>query len=216
MENTFRFDPIEARVLGVLIEKAQTTPDQYPMTLNALTNGTNQKVNRDPVMTLEEEEVWRALQNLIQKHVVEAVYPGGSRVEKYRHKVAEMIEREPAGRAVLAELMLRGPQTPGELRARAARMAPIETLEQLNAVLAPLIERGLVRRLPPAPGSRAERYAQLLSPDAHPIEAGSEVPAGSAPASAVPLASRVQALEEEVARLKDQVAQLAGKLTSTD
>jgi uncharacterized protein YceH (UPF0502 family) len=195
-----RLEPHEARLFGVLIEKALTTPDQYPLTLNSATSGANQKTNRDPVLDLDETQVAIALEGLTQKHLVRRVFLEHSRVEKYSHRGGEMLNIETAALATLAELLMRGPQTLGELRARVTRMSRIESLEQMMTALTPLIERGYAQRVDPAPGSRAERYAQLLAPDLHAIETG------PAPASSTSnLAERVAALELEVARLRQIV-----------
>ena len=214
-----RLDPREARVFGVLVEKALTTPEQYPLTVNAATNGANQKSNRDPVLSLSEDEVASALERLEQKYMARKVFPMNSRVEKFCHNGKDALNLDAAGLAVVAELLMRGPQTPGDLRGRANRMAPIESLDQLASILATLIERGYVQRLPPLPGSRAERYVQMLSPDLHPLEppagayaaASSHVPRPLAPV-APQLAERVAALEAEVARLREQLQALAAKL----
>jgi uncharacterized protein len=213
MNLDIQLDANEARVFGVLVEKALTTPEQYPLTLNALTNGANQKSNRDPVLSLEEDQIAAALQRLEKRYMARTVFPMNSRVEKYVHNGKDALGLDATPLAVVAELLLRGPQTPGELRTHVSRMVPIESLDQLSAVLTGLIERGLVRRLPPSPGSRAERYVQLVSPDLHPLDA--PVPATSS-AHAVPvgtpvaeLAARVEALEAEVARLREQVEALA-------
>src|SRR5687768_344857 len=156
--------PDEARVLGVLVEKATTTPEQYPLTLNAVMNGANQKNNRDPVTALEEGRVFEALEGLRGKGLVVRSDMAGSRVNKYRHNAGDVLHVRPAELAILAELLLRGPQTLGELRGRASRMQPMESLEVAKGMLSALRERAepLVRELPPAPGSRAERYVQLL------------------------------------------------------
>ena len=210
-----RLDPNEARVFGVLIEKALTTPEQYPLTVNAATNGANQKSNRDPVLALSDDEVAAALERLEQKYMARKVFPMNSRVEKFCHNGKDALNLDAAGLAVLAELLMRGPQTPGDLRARAARMAPIDSLDQLAGVLSTLIDRGFVQRLPPLPGSRAERYVQLLSPDLHPLEP----PAGAYVARERPveptapgLAERVAALEAEVTHLREQLQALASRL----
>src|SRR5262249_37439902 len=139
-----QLDPYEARVFGVLVEKALTTPDQYPLTLNAVTNGANQKSNRDPVLSLDEVEVAGALQRLEGKYMVRKVFPGNSRVEKYCHNGKDALNLEANALAVLAELLMRGPQTPGDLRARAQRMAVLPSQADLTAVLERLIARGLV------------------------------------------------------------------------
>jgi uncharacterized protein YceH (UPF0502 family) len=210
-----RLDPNEARVFGVLIEKALTTPDQYPLTVNSATNGANQKSNRDPVLALSEDEVAAALEHLEQKYMARKVFPMNSRVEKFCHNGKDALNLEAAGLAVLAELLMRGPQTPGDLRARAARMVAVDSLDQLAGILNTLVERGFVQRLPPLPGSRAERYVQLLSPGLHPLEP----PAGAYAASPRPvepaapgLTERVAALEAEVARLREQLQALADRL----
>lgn len=205
-------DPHEARVLGVLIEKEQTTPDQYPLTRNAVTLGCNQKSNRSPEMSLPEGEVGVVLDKLSIHGLVGRVLPLGSRVEKYRHNAAERLELRPVELAVLAELLLRGPQAPGELRTRASRMHPIESLEDLQAALEPLMRRSLVRRLPPSPGSRAERYAQLLAPEAHPIEAGPAAPTAIPGRPASGAGDRLAALEGRVERLERRLTRLADKL----
>src|SRR5512143_617123 len=165
-----KLDRIEARVFGVLIEKALTTPDQYPLTLNGATNGCNQKSNRDPVLALDEMDVDAALRRLEQKYLARRVFPGNSRVEKFVHNGKDALGLDAPALAVLAELLMRGPQTPGDLRSRANRMAPFESIDGLMNVIGALCERGLARRVAPAPGSRAERYVQLLSPDLHPLE----------------------------------------------
>jgi uncharacterized protein len=208
----------EARVLGVLIEKGYCTPDQYPLTLNATTNGSNQKSNRHPVTDYSEAEVVIALTGLKFKHLVGASTPAGSRVEKYRHNAAEHLKLGDRELAVLAELLLRGPQAQGELRQRANRMRSIPGLDELSQVLASLMERGFVKRLPPAPGSRAERYGQLIG-DAPPV---AQTPAPAPTATAAPatspahgggsLGSRVEALEHQVTRLQAQLSKLAEQL----
>lgn len=217
MENLFQMEPLEARVFGVLVEKSMTTPDQYPLTLNGTVNGCNQKSNRDPVLSLDEDDVRRAIDGLVRKHLARSVFLENSRVEKYSHRGGEMLGVGAGELAVLAELLMRGPQTPGELRARAARMSDIPTLDQLGVILSTLIERGYARRLGPAPGSRAERYVQLLSPDLHPIDVLPPAYAGRTPdeeeeARAPGLGARVEALEAEVERLRRQIALLAERL----
>jgi uncharacterized protein YceH (UPF0502 family) len=206
----------EARVLGVLIEKAQTTPEQYPMSLNAATAGANQKSNRHPVTDYLEAEVDVALQGLAAKLLAGKVVPSGSRVEKFRHNASETLGLDDAHLAVLAELLMRGPQQPGELRARAQRMAPTPTLDDLMGRLERLIAAGYVRRLAPTPGSRAERYAQLLCPEAHPVDeaAGAvAVPAASAPLRAShPAAPASSGLEARVAALEAEVRELRAEL----
>jgi uncharacterized protein YceH (UPF0502 family) len=213
-----RLDPVEARLFGVLVEKALTTPDQYPLSVNAATNGANQKSNRDPVLSLDEIEVASGLERRVGKYMARKVFPGNSRVEKYCHNGKDALNLEAPALAVLAELLMRGPQTPGDLRARAGRMAPLPALTDLMSVLDTLIGRGFVQRLDPLPGSRAERYVQLLSPNLHPLEP----PAGAyasreeslAPTPPPGLSARVDALEAEVAQLKEQVRALSLRLAA--
>ena len=135
--------PIERRIAGVLIEKAKTTPDSYPLSLNALTTGCNQKSNRSPQMTLDADDVEEAIENLRTKGAV-GVIQGGGRVVKYRHYMRDWLAVDGTELAVVAELLLRGPQTVGELRGRAARMAPISDLGALRPVLESLTAKGLV------------------------------------------------------------------------
>ena len=222
-ENRYpRLNAHEARVLGVLVEKQLTTPDGYPLSLNALTSGSNQKSNRDPITDFTEAEVTVALQGLVVKHLAGRVVPAGSRVEKWRHNSRETLHVDDAELALVAELLMRGPQTPGELRSRAARMAPQGSLDDLSRRLTALAERGLVQRLDPAPGTRAERYAQLLSPDLHPLAAPAARVAPAVPAppgaaadsagSSTGLAQRVEALEGEVRELRERLEDLCVRL----
>jgi uncharacterized protein YceH (UPF0502 family) len=220
--------PDESRVLGVLVEKATTTPEQYPLSLNAVVNGANQKNNRDPVITMEEGDAFEALEGLRAKGLVVRVDMAGSRVNKYRHQAGDALHVRGAELAILAELLLRGPQTLGELRGRASRMHPLESLDVVKNMLRALTEREdpLVRELPPAPGSRAERYVQLLCPDLHPLDAPAQVPAAAAaqgslqPAGgttgASSLSARVEALEAEVEALRGALLRLATSLGEPD
>jgi len=211
----------EARILGVLIEKAFATPDQYPLSLNAATNGANQKSNRNPVVDFSEAEVVVAFQGLQMKHLAGSSFPSGSRVEKWHHNAKEHLALGDQELAVLAELLVRGPQAKGELRTRASRMRTIAALDELGQVLGTLMEKGYVQRLAPAPGSRAERYVQTLAhglhPDTEPAAAQAVSPAGPSPAPAPAASSgglerRVEQLETEVTTLKGQLAQLAEQL----
>lgn len=217
-------NPHEARVLGVLIEKAFTTPDQYPLSQHATTTGSNQKSNRNPVMYFTEAEVDVTLQGLRMKHIAGSNTPAGSRVEKWTHSAREHFGLGDRAVAVLAELLLRGPQTPGELRTRANRMQTIPNLEVLHEVLSKLIEKGFVKKMAPLAGSRTERYAQTLAPrlalDGG-VEPGAEAPSeGRAPAGASApatpaLAQRLESLEREVDGLRQALTDLAAKLGET-
>ncbi len=211
--------PDECRVLGVLIEKALTTPQQYPLSLNSLTVGCNQKNCRSPITDFDEDRVFDAVESLRSKGLVREAMLSGSRVAKFRHVAREVLNVETPALVVLAELMLRGPQTAGELRSNASRMHPIESLEALQGVLASLMrpEEPMVREVP---GGHARRYVQLLCPGLHALDepsdsggppAASRGESGSA-ASATPtpgLAARVDALEREVQRLKDALQRVA-------
>src|SRR6516162_2130614 len=155
---------VEARVLGALVEKDITTPDYYPLSLNALVNACNQKNNRDPVMSLDEASVREALRRLQEKHLAGPAGGADSRVTKYEHRIQEVFNFTRAETAVLCVLLLRGPQTPGELRGRTERMYRFEELSDVQATLQRLIERdpALVKMLPRQPGTKESRYAHLL------------------------------------------------------
>lgn len=220
-----QLSPDECRVLGTLIEKALTTPGQYPLSLNSLVTGVNQKSNREPVVEIDEMRALRAIDGLRAKGLVRDVTFTGSRVEKYRHTVGEALELRPPESALLAELLLRGPQTVGELRGRASRMQPFESLEAVEGALATLAERtepmsALVREIPPLPGSRAPRWMQLLCESLHPVQQGSVPvrvePAGAAasdPGEVAELRARVATLEAEVAELRAAVTELRALVT---
>lgn len=212
----------ESRVLGVLVEKALTTPDQYPLSLNAITNGSNQKNNRDPVTTLTEDQCYAAAEGLRSKGLTVRVDAVGGRVHKYRHNAIDTLHVRTGEAAILAELLLRGPQTIGELRGRVARMVPLESPDAVKELLRALAERAepFVKEVAPNPGSRAERYAQLLCPDLHAIDG--RVAEGAAPA-AQPMqpiqpgvSERLEKLETEVTQLRDVVRKLASALGETD
>ena len=206
--------PDECRVLGTLIEKALTTPGQYPLSLNSLVTGVNQKNNRDPVVEIDEDGAMRAVDGLRAKGLARDVTFTGSRVEKFRHTAGEGLDLRPPELAILAELLLRGPQTVGELRGRASRMQAFDSLEAVEGVLQGLSTRSepsqpLVRELPPAPGSRAPRWMQLLCEDLHPIVSGG-VAASPAPVRVEAPRSdeRMEQLEARVAALEATVAEL--------
>jgi uncharacterized protein YceH (UPF0502 family) len=203
----------------VLIEKALTTPDQYPLSLNAVVAGSNQKNNRDPVLTLTDDEVFDALEGLRGKQLVVRVDVANSRVHRYKHTAGETLRARTGEIAILAELLLRGPQTMGELRGRASRMHPLESLDAVKDMLRALMERPepFVKEIPPAPGSRAERFVQLLCPDLHRVDVASSPAAGGATlpmktGATNELAERVEKLETEVASLRQLVTRLAEAL----
>ena len=200
----------EARVLSVLVEKALTTPEQYPLTLNAVVNGANQKSNRDPVLNLSDDAVSEALDGLIDKQLARKVFPGNSRVDKFCHTGTSALKVEIAQLAVLAELMMRGPQTPAELRARVARMVPVE-LERAahGAARCPRAARNDRAR----PGrARLSCRTGRAAPVPGPASVRRSGPGRAAPAAEDPhaptraaLAARVEAVEATVDRLERQL-----------
>jgi uncharacterized protein YceH (UPF0502 family) len=192
-------EPLELRVLGVLLEKELSTPEYYPLTLNALVNGCNQSSNRSPVLTLDETTVQATLDSLRERRLVATVQGAGSRTVKFAQRLTAALALSVQEAAVLAELLLRGPQTPGELRSRTTRMYPFQELEEVDAALAMLAEaepEPLATRLPRAPGMKEARHAQLLGGPAPAQETPSASPAPAA------LAAQVAALTEELARLR--------------
>jgi uncharacterized protein len=193
---------VEARVLGALLEKETTTPDYYPLSLNALANACNQKSNREPVMNLDEATVRGALETLQQKALAGPAKGADSRVTKYEHRLQEIFNFDRREAAILCVLMLRGPQTPGELRGRTERMYRFEDLDQVQTALQQLMRRELVKILPRQPGTKEARYAHLLSGDIQVWEAPG--PAADSTESN----SRMAQLEEEIAGLKREVAEL--------
>lgn len=209
--------PDELRVLGVLIEKELTTPEQYPLTANAVLNGCNQKNNRDPVVSFDDDRVHDALEGLRSKGLVIQTFLANSRVPKYKHEAGQKLPVNRYELVILAELMLRGPQTIGELRGRASRMHPLNSLEVVKEMLDQLKARPepLVRELPPAPGSRAERYMQLLCPEAHPTDAPAAATSSSQPSNRSML-QRIDELERQVMILRDAVRKLATALGEPD
>lgn len=200
-ENLPTLTPAEARILGCLIEKKLLTPDVYPLTLNAAQAAANQKTAREPVMALEQGEIYHALKTLGEKELVRQVF--GSRVERYEHLAAQRFSLTTPQTAILGLLLLRGPQTAYELLARSERMARFQTVEDLKGELDMLIGKrpALVKEIGRGPGQREDRYAHLLSGD---VEVSSYVPAapaGRASSSTAELEARVAALEEQVASL---------------
>jgi hypothetical protein len=202
-------DELEVRVLGVLIEKSLATPEQYPLSLNSLVAGCNQKSNRDPLMLVSEPEARLSIDGLRMKHLAGITHPAGGRVERYTHCAAETLGLPRPSLAVLAELLLRGPQARGELRARASRMAPIPTLEDLAGILERLSDKGFATEYPPEPGSRAPRIAHVLGGSV--AATGTRAPAAAAPATGG-VEARVADLERAVRELRRQLGELASRL----
>ncbi len=215
-------NPLERRVLGVLVEKAKTTPDAYPLSLNALVTGCNQKSNRDPIMNVDDADVQEALEELQKKGLVILIQ--SSRVDRWRHGLYDTWTSDKVELAILAELLLRGPQTEGELRGRASRMEPIEDLERLRTILKSLAERKLVVYLTPE-RSRGTTVAHGFHPPeelavlrtrlssgwtAEEVTAPAPRPTPIVPPSAPQrdLAAEVDQLKAELARLTAMVTEL--------
>lgn len=227
----------EIRVLGCLLEKQRTTPDTYPLTLNALRAACNQSTNRDPVVAYDEATIREAITRLSRRRWARLASGAGSRASKYRHLLDEALTAKPDELAVLCVLMLRGAQTPGELKGRTERLHPFADLAAVHATLERLIERELVEQLPRRPGQKEERYAHRLSDDDAPEPSFSAAtgPAGAvtappgsggdpleraalrtAPGRPMPAAPEVERVElplaDRVARLEAEVTQLRAEL----
>ncbi len=198
----------EVRVLGSLIEKDITTPEYYPLSLNALVSACNQKSNRDPVMQLDEDAVRDALEGLQQQRMAGPARGADSRVTKYEQRLQEVFNFTRPETAVLCVLLLRGPQTPGELRGRAERMHRFETLDDVQSALQKLMQRDppLAKVLPRQPGTKESRYAHLLAGDAVELETPAHADAAveSNPADA----DRITRLEHELAELRREFAEM--------
>jgi uncharacterized protein YceH (UPF0502 family) len=210
--------PIEARVIGCLIEKQITTPDQYPLSLNALVNACNQKSNRDPVMSADEAAIQSTLDHLSRKHLVIEKSGFGSRVPKYQHRFCNTefgsLKFTPQELAIVCELLVRGPQTPGELRTRAARMASFSDVGQVETALESLSSRAdgpFVVRLPREPGRRDSRYAHLFS-GAVTIPVLTEDSMTGPSMESEPAPSRLERLEKEVQQLKEELNNIKARL----
>ena len=202
----------EARVLGALVEKDITTPDYYPLSLNALINACNQKNNREPVTSFDEETVRLALRNLSDKRLAGPAGGADGRVTKYEHRLQEVFNFTRPETAILCVLLLRGPQTPGELRGRTERMHRFEDLDEVLSGLQQLMRREppLAKALGRRPGTKEIRYAHLLSGDVEAWDPPSEIAASSGSADAerlIQLEEQVSALRSEVAELKQQMAE---------
>ncbi len=226
MSIKFTLSPLEARVIGCLIEKQITTPDQYPLSMNALTNACNQKSNRDPVLNLSESEVQQLVDGLVRKHLMIERSGFGSRVAKYQHCFCNTefsgLKFSLQELAIVCELLLRGPQTPGELRTRAARMTPFVNSSDVESALAALAGRAegaLVVQLPREPGRRDSRHAQLFtgSPAEATVKPSGEesahgasrsIAAASTAVPTGPASERLDQLERQVLELRAMVEEL--------
>lgn len=207
---------LEARVIGCLIEKAITTPDQYPLSLNALTNACNQKSNRDPIMDLDERTVQQTVDSLARKHFILEKSGFGSRVQKYQHRFCNTgfgsLTFTPLETAIVCELLLRGPQTPGELKTRTSRMAQVDDVGEVESALLNLATRQdgpFVVQLPREHGRRDSRYAHLFSGD---VDLPESAPMPAAAPRAQPQSERIEKLEGLVADLRRELDELKAKL----
>ena len=207
-----RLTETEVRVLGSLIEKDITTPEYYPLSLNALVNACNQKTNRDPVMQLDETAVLDALDGLQEQRMAGPARGADSRVTKYEQRLQEVFNFTRAEIAVLCVLLLRGPQTPGELRGRAERMHRFEALEDVQSALQKLMQREppLAKVLPRQPGTKESRYAHLLAGDV--VEVETPTHASSTVERNPAEAERIARMEEEVADLRREVGEVKDQL----
>jgi uncharacterized protein len=211
-------DAVEIRVLGCLVEKQRATPDAYPLSLNALRLACNQSTNRDPVVSYDEETVAAALRRLAQRSWTRLASGADSRARKYRHLLDEALDLEPAQSALLAVLMLRGPQTPGELKQRAERLHRFESLAAVQETLDGLVERQQVARLARRPGQKEERYEQLLgggTEAAAPAESPrvAEQPDPAEPPASPESSPEAASFEERLARLERELAELREELS---
>ncbi len=206
----FVLDQVEVRVLGCLIEKEIATPEYYPLTLNALVNACNQKSNRDPVVSYDEETVESAIDTLRQKRLAAVITGAGMRVAKYRELLSETLNLGRREVALLCVLMLRGPQTVGELHGRTERLHPFADLEEVESVLDHLSAREpdpLVMRLPRQPGTKEPRFAHLLA-------GAPAVTDGAAPPPSAPREDRLASIEAEVRQLRDEIQGLKDQLAA--
>jgi uncharacterized protein YceH (UPF0502 family) len=212
--NILLLSEIETRVLGSLVEKELTTPEYYPLSLNALVNACNQKSNRDPAMNLDEEAVRDALHTLDKKGLAGPADNMVSRVSKYEHRLQEAYNFTRHETAILAELLLRGPQTPGELRSRADRMHKFDDLGIVQSTLQRLMKREppLVKVLPRQPGTKEARYAHLMSGDMELPQPESAI--GPAATGSASNSERIAHLEEKIAGLETEITDLKNQFAA--
>jgi uncharacterized protein YceH (UPF0502 family) len=202
-------DSVELRVLGCLIEKQRTTPDAYPLSLNGLRLACNQTTNRDPIVEYDEPTIRAALEHLSRRGWVRLASGAGSRAAKYRHLLDEALRLSDRELALLAVLMLRGPQTPGELKQRTERLHAFGSLDEVEQVLGELIERELAVHLERRPGQKEARYGQLLGGDVEPEPAAAQAPTFGP-------AERLAELEARLTRVEQKLAALAEELGTSE
>lgn len=220
---SIELSPVEARVIGCLIEKEVTTPEYYPLTLNSLTTACNQKSNRDPVMVLSDSDILDVVESLISRRLVSDESSFNSRVSKYQHRFCNTefgdLQFSEQERAIICCMLLRGPQTPGELRTRTNRLASFTDVKEVEAVLEKLANRAegsLVVKLPREAGKRESRYQHLLSGavDVDSIAAAMPVSSTMSHSSENSSSQRIESLEKEVAELKNELAELKALVES--
>ncbi|EDY18705.1 protein of unknown function DUF480 [Chthoniobacter flavus Ellin428] len=209
--STFALTPVESRVLGCLIEKERTTPENYPLSINGLTAACNQSTNREPVMSLDEKTVENGVNALREKKLASVIFGAGSRVQKYKHRLLEHYELNLREVALLCVLLLRGPQTPGELRGRTERLSPFESTAEVEICLDELArgDSPLVLKQPARPGQKEARYVQLLSAEVPEQDLASTISYQPSAISSEPATpSKLEALTTEVATLRTELEQL--------
>ncbi|OEE80114.1 YceH family protein [Vibrio genomosp. F6] len=220
---SIELSPVEARIIGCLIEKEVTTPEYYPLTLNSLTTACNQKSNRDPVMALSDSDILDVVESLISRRLVSDESSFNSRVSKYQHRFCNTefgdLQFSEQERAIICCMLLRGPQTPGELRTRTNRLASFTDVKEVEAVLEKLANRAegsLVVKLPREAGKRESRYQHLLSGavDVDSIAAAMPVNSTMSHSSENSSSQRIESLEKEVAELKNELAELKALVES--
>jgi len=209
-QNIAQLSAEEQRVLGSLIEKSKTTPDYYPMSINGLQSACNQKTSRSPIVQYDEETIVETLNSLKKKSLVSTATGGSSRVVKYKHNLGIVYPLVPAELALLGLLLLRGPQTPGELNTNSGRLYEFETIEEVQSTLQDLSKRGFVKALERRPGQKELRYVHLLGDSFEDI---TEYQSGINPATADQLSARVEILEKELSELKEAFHKLLSELT---
>lgn len=207
-------DAVELRVLGCLIEKQRTTPEAYPLSLNALRLACNQSTNRDPVVAYDEPTIRAGLDRLTQRRWARLASGPGSRAAKYRHLFDEAVGLSSEETTILCVLMLRGPQTPGELNQRTQRLHPFASLDEIDGVLTRLIERELVSKLPRRPGQKEQRYGHLLDEHAATTQASTAGDGAVAAEAGGEDGDRLAEVERELRELRDAVAALRAELAS--
>ena len=211
--SSLELTPVEIRILGSLLEKERITPENYPLSLNSLVAACSQTTSRDPVVAYDQKTVEEGLQSLRDKGLATVIFGSGSRVQKYRHNLGDHFNLQSREVALLTVLLLRGPQTPGELRGRSERLFGFAHVEEVESCLESLCTGSapLVRLLPPRPGQKERRYVQLLSGEPSPADAAGQTYSFQTPSqgtSPAPAISRIETLENEVAALRAELKQL--------